>query len=43
MKNHKQRDQPVLGTSVQMLGLITAVVTGIVATVQNYQTPSTKR
>ena len=34
---------PFIGTSVQMLGLITAVVTRIVATVQNYRTPSTRR
>ena len=34
---------PFIGTSVQMLGLITAVVTGIVATVQNYRTLSTRR
>ena len=34
---------PFIGMSVQMLGLITTVVTGIVVTVQNYRTPSTRR
>ena len=33
---------PFIGTSVQMLGLIT-VAAGMVATVQNYRIPSTKR
>ena len=34
---------PFIGRSVQMLGLITAVVTGIVATVQNFRTPYARR
>jgi hypothetical protein len=31
---------PFIGTSVQMLGLLTAVVAGIVVTVQNYRIPA---
>jgi hypothetical protein len=34
---------PFIGTSAQMLGLITAIVTGIVATVQNCRTLFTRR
>lgn len=34
---------PFIGTSVQMLGLLTAVVAGIVATVQNYRIPAMRR
>ena len=34
---------PFIGTSVQMLGLLTGGVAGIVATVQNYRIPAMRR
>ena len=34
---------PFIGMAVQMLGLITAIAAGMVATVRNYRIPSTRR